>query len=59
MLVESRVAVWAWRAVVMLPADDQVPLPLDGLNSRVVLSVVVPFFPPVTRTLPFGRTVAV
>jgi len=55
----SNVAVCACRAVVMLPADAQLPEPLAALNSDVVFKTVVPFKPPVTSTLPFASAVAV
>ena len=47
------------RAAVIVPADDQDPGPSAGLNTIAVASVVVPFLPPVTSSLPFASTVAV
>jgi hypothetical protein len=57
--VDSRVAVWAWRAAVIVPADDQLPMLTPGSKRIVVASVVEPFLPPVTRIFPLARTVAV
>src|SRR6185312_3272351 len=55
----SSTAAWSWRAVVIVPADDQVPFELLGLKSIVVARTLDPFLPPVMRTLPFFNTVAV
>src|SRR5437879_4667433 len=55
----SSVAVCPCRAVVIVPADDQLPGPEAGLNITAVASVVDPLLPPVKRILPFGSSVAV
>src|SRR6516225_1362357 len=53
------VAVWPERAWVIVPADDQDPGPKPGSKLTAVASVVAPFLPPVTSSLPPGREVTV
>ncbi len=59
MLAGSSVAVWPERADVIVPAVDHEPGPKPGSKIAVVASVVDPFLPPVTSTLPSASTVIV
>jgi hypothetical protein len=52
-------AAWSCRAVVIVPADAQLPDPEAALKSCVVFKTVDPLLPPVTSTLPFANAVAV
>src|SRR5580658_2801653 len=55
----SRTAACNWRAVVRVPADDQLPEPDAALNSCVVFKIVDPLLPPATSTFPLASAVAV
>src|SRR5262245_16083132 len=59
--VGSTVAVCPKRAVVIVPAADQLPFENPGSKIRAVLRTVEPFLPPVTRIFPFefGSALAV
>jgi hypothetical protein len=59
--VGSTVAEWPTRGVVIVPADDHVPLLTEGSNVMAVARTVDPFLPPVIMIFPleFGMTEAV
>src|SRR5262245_3619259 len=57
MLAGNNVAVCPQRAVVIVPAVDQDPGPNPGSKIAAVFSVVDPFLPPVTSTLPSASIV--
>src|SRR4051794_12119508 len=58
-LAGNRVAVCPHRGDVIVPAVDQDPGPTPGSKIAVVFSVIDPFLPPVTSTLPFASVVIV
>jgi hypothetical protein len=61
MLFGSSVIVAPTRALVIVPADDQLPFETEGSKEIAVLRTLEPFLPPVTRIFPllFGTVTAV
>jgi hypothetical protein len=53
MLFGRSAMLWPTRGEVIVPADDHVPLLTLGSKTKAVARTVDPFFPPVTRILPF------